>query len=1159
MESSMLKGLRHSDYERRKVASLQMEALVRDLALEKPPDDKRIKQIISQLWDYAAPRSAEGPNNMAMRSGGMIGLAGVTAGLSVGPDVLPAYLAAILKPVFAALDEAHPNIRFFATESIYNITKSAQGEILPYFNEVFDAMCKLVADTEASIKNGAELLDRTLKDIVAEYATTYITGYGPSDSIPSAQVPPEELEQGVGLGFEKPFDPQVPAKLRKAFSLSRLVPLVAERIHVLNPFTRGFIISWLQLLDSVPDLQLVTFLPAFLEGLMRYLSDPTAEVRVTTEGLLEGMLREIRDCREAELDRRRRRVEWDRIKEERRRIKRLMHESRERQKLDRRASEAKTVRHATRDGDKKQSPEDGSNLPEADEQAIVDDDEQGQDDDVSDETDDDYDDEDPTEWQPGEGVDVDYAAIVSILVEHLDSADEEIQSICLHWIATFLEFVPGTVIPFAPKIIPIILKGLGHHVPAIQAIARTTNDLFYSIVYALPDPEPHKPAAQPTQAQAPLAANSNLRKDTSPTLAQLPRDRNLTSSPPPSSIPFPSATPGFTPRHDRNKPGSDASIGLQPISQQPSTVSLARFNEPPSLDTGADSVVDDSFRGLTGDESSLLDEFDVKFEYAATVNEVTFALVSENEETQVAALQWLLMLHQKAPRKIISPSDAGLPRGTGPDSNPAATTGRQRQHSSATTASAAVNGISIALLLKILSEATEQVVRYNIQLVAQISTCSVLEEMGIDYFPSFMKGVLDLFSTDRKLLENKGSFIIRQLCTNLNPERIYRTCAELLEKDESDLEFSSIMVQNLNLIMITSPELADFRRRLRTLDTKDGQNLFSVLYRSWSHNAVATFTLCLLAQAYEQACALLQIFAELEITVSLLIQIDKLVQLLESPVFTALRLQLLEPERHPYLLKALYGLLMLLPQSSAFATLRNRLSAVSSLGFLQTVPRAAFGAGPGARGSTITSPSTATPLNRRDTPTESPHIRWNELLGHFRHVQKKRAAILSNSPNAPPGPGGINSSSSSMSIGATPNDSFDSIPPHLTSASSYAGSAPTSRIMPVKRRGVVGPSGAGNQPPVPSRSENSLAGILAHQNGAGSGFTSVGASSRIFARPSAAAGGTSATTTTSQTGSGSSVGVSRDGNATPVAVQRAVSPTAQAAAKRRLGPTGSKA
>ncbi|GAA5894800.1 Vac14p [Sporobolomyces salmoneus] len=1133
MESSMLKGLRHSDYERRKIASLQMEALVRDLAQQTPPDDQRIKQIISQLWDYAAPRSAEGPNNMHTRSGGMIGLAGVTCGLSVGPDVLPAYLAAILKPVFSALDEAHPNIRFYATESIYNITKVAQGEILPYFNEVFDIMCKLVADTEASIKNGAELLDRTLKDIMAEYATTFTSAnsqYGNSLT---------DSPDQIGLGFEKPFDPQTPAKLRKAFSLSRLIPLLSERIHVLNPFTRNFIISWLQLLDSVPDLQLITFLPSFFEGLLHYLSDPTAEVKVATEGLLESMLREIRDCREVELEKRRRKWEWERLREERKRVRRLMNRSKERQKMERRASEAKTVRQ----GIEPRSPkggEDGSTLPEADEQAIADEEEDEDEDDAAtgEDSDDDFDEEDPTEWQPGEGVEVDYAAIVSILVRHLDAQDEEIQSICLHWIASFLEFVPGTLIPFAPKIIPVILKCLAHHVPAIQATARATNDLFYSIVYNLPDPEPRKSTPQPPQTQqhqSSPAALPSLRKETSPTLAQLPRDRNLTSSPPPSSIPFPSATPGFAPRHDRNKPGSDASIGFQPMSQQPSTATLARFAEPPSQDNTTDSV-DESFR-FGSDEASFLEEFDVRFDYAATVNEVTFALVSENEETQVAALQWLLMLHQKAPRKIISPGDAGLPRSSTSEQTSTISGGRQRQNSNSTTSSATVNGISIALLLKILSEATEQVVRYNIQLVAQISTCSVLEEMGIDYFPSFMKGVLDLFSTDRKLLENKGSFIIRQLCTNLNPERIYRTCAELLEKDESDLEFSSIMVQNLMLIMITSPELADFRRRLRTLDTKDGQNLFSVLYRSWSHNAVATFTLCLLAQAYEQACALLQIFAELEITVPLLIQIDKLVQLLESPVFTALRLQLLEPEKHPYLLKALYGLLMLLPQSSAFATLRNRLSAVSSLGFLQTVPRSAFGGGgPGPRGSTITSPPTATPLNRRDTPTDSSHIRWNELLGHFRHVQKKRAALLSMSPNAANGSGSI-----------PPNESFDSIP-HLA-ASSYAGSAPSSRIMPAKRRGVIPPS---QQQPATSRSDTSLAGA------AGSGFTSLGGS-RISARPSlggGAGGGGGGGGGASQTGSGSSAGVSRDSNATPTAIQRAVSPTAQAA-KRRLGPVTS--
>ena len=74
--------------------------------------------------------------------------------------------------------------------------------------------------------------------------------------------------------------------------------------------------------------------------------------------------------------------------------------------------------------------------------------------------------------------------------------------------------------------------------------------------------------------------------------------------------------------------------------------------------------------------------------------------------------------------------------------------------------------------------------------------------------------------------------------------------------------------------------------------------LFSSLYRSWCHNPVAVFALCLLAQAYEHASNLLQILyvsyraqckltpsADLELTVSLLVQIDKLVMLIESPVF----------------------------------------------------------------------------------------------------------------------------------------------------------------------------------------------------------------------------------------------------------------------------------
>ena len=117
-------------------------------------------------------------------------------------------------------------------------------------------------------------------------------------------------------------------------------------------------------------------------------------------------------------------------------------------------------------------------------------------------------------------------------------------------------------------------------------------------------------------------------------------------------------------------------------------------------------------------------------------------------------------------------------------------------------------------LLKTLSDTSEEVIKHDLQLLAQISSSS--EE---SYFKAFMVNLLDLFSTDKRLLETRGSLIIRQLCLSLNTERIYRTLAEILEKEE-DLEFASDMVQKLNLILITCPELAESRKRLKTLDTR---------------------------------------------------------------------------------------------------------------------------------------------------------------------------------------------------------------------------------------------------------------------------------------------------------------------------------------------------
>ena len=85
-----------------------------------------------------------------------------------------------------------------------------------------------------------------------------------------------------------------PEPLPTAFSLKRFIPLLKDRIWVINPFARQFLVGWITLLDSIPDLELVTFLPDFLGGLLKFLSDPNRDVHVATQSCLEKFLNEIK-------------------------------------------------------------------------------------------------------------------------------------------------------------------------------------------------------------------------------------------------------------------------------------------------------------------------------------------------------------------------------------------------------------------------------------------------------------------------------------------------------------------------------------------------------------------------------------------------------------------------------------------------------------------------------------------------------------------------------------------------------------------------------------------------------------------------------------------------------------------------------------------------
>lgn len=95
----------------------------------------------------------------------------------------------------------------------------------------------------------------------------------------SASVYVQEPERGryrtdeaysMGVLIDQPSSSSSSSKAfpRRAFSLARFIPLLADRMYVVSPFTRSWLVGWITVLDSVPDLDLITYLPDLLDNLL---------------------------------------------------------------------------------------------------------------------------------------------------------------------------------------------------------------------------------------------------------------------------------------------------------------------------------------------------------------------------------------------------------------------------------------------------------------------------------------------------------------------------------------------------------------------------------------------------------------------------------------------------------------------------------------------------------------------------------------------------------------------------------------------------------------------------------------------------------------------------------------------------------------------------
>ncbi|CUM51541.1 uncharacterized protein AC631_01904 [Debaryomyces fabryi] len=950
LDSSIIKDLSNNIYEKRKATSFQIESLTKSALARN--DSQIIFKIIAELTEL----TNDGTNSAKM--GAITALGSVSVAL--GSFAIAYFLEEIIKPIFATFRDTDARVRYYACESLYNIAKIARGEILLYFNEVFDILCILVTDTESSVKNAADILDRLIKDIVSAKSTNYVSilhqdntiELGQSNDISSHIVDPT----GVAIQVNQVQD------THKAFSLPKFIPTLLERMYTIDPFAKKFLISWLELFDDIPALELITFLPNFLEPLIKFLMNTApSDVRIETQNILNVFLKEIKTINKVKIEAKRQSLEKEIAKKKANKLKFLKN------KQDHTADsvEADDKNGTESSGTQKEVAQEDTQDEGKDEVDITDessiqsnsttiirqriDDEESEHlqelsvlSDLSD-----------GQFLSGQDIFIDYSKIIDILLSFLrfpmsksnnkndykinDISNEnheiylEVQFTVLKWLQEILLISPTSFAKFLPDCVSINMKNIS------IADDNSDSDLRNQFLKFNLSLQNFLVNLNETGSKDEVRKKTNRKDDK---------------------------------KEEKRKLESKEITDYKKIKDE--NTDVEEFDS-------EDEIIDENV--INGLNKDVYDEFFEVYLGLTLKSIMTECLTCVNELSRITLLDWLIFLYSLNPSSFFNPSFEGSD-----DKDDKI--------------------FDMSALLHSSIDASNEVVLKVLQLLSKISATDQ------EFFKNFIVELMHFFedevqestnsdkqnqihgSTASPLTRSKIEFIIRKLCVTLTSEKIFKTLSEVIvSHEEQNLDFLNMMIVMLNNILLTTQELAGFRKKLKNIDVYkvDDWLLFATLFQSWCHNAPSALSLCLLTSNYELAYLIIKSFSELEVSFQLLTQLDILVQLLESPIFLKLRLQLLEPEKHPYLYKTLYGLLMILPQSSTFTTLKKRISLVSGVNSLNT---------PSGSSGPITTPVATPGATTANTSVGNQlsikRKRIHEMLDKFTKVQESHEEFVMN-------------------------------------------------------------------------------------------------------------------------------------------------------------------
>ena len=296
ISAAVLVSLAHKRYERRRLAAMEIEKVVRTLSGQDDYDSVRaILLLLSD--DYV--RST----NEDARKGGAVALAACAIGLKKANDgggvggggsnnnILPPSASTsaggdtveythgvvaecrdlILASVVHACQDHSQRVRYYATESLFNVTKVMPSLAVRHFFILFEILRSLYADVDLDVRSGAELLDKKLKEVIVG---------------------------AINSG---------------SFSADACVPVFARFVYMRNKPTKQLTLTWLREFgEKLVGAPILEFLHLFLGGIFAMVADPTTMIRQLALEFLQSVLPKLLVTNE-DFEEARQKVDFDKI------------------------------------------------------------------------------------------------------------------------------------------------------------------------------------------------------------------------------------------------------------------------------------------------------------------------------------------------------------------------------------------------------------------------------------------------------------------------------------------------------------------------------------------------------------------------------------------------------------------------------------------------------------------------------------------------------------------------------------------------------------------------------------------------------------------------------------------------------------------------------